>query len=70
NILGVHCFGEGPVSKGMKTISELLFPPFEQRLIAEHIPDAQYVGVDSTKGHDGFLIEIPEIAAHIQNFLE
>ncbi|MEL6591462.1 MAG: homoserine O-acetyltransferase, partial [Bacteroidota bacterium] len=50
--------------------SDILFPPFEQRLIAEHIPDAQYVGVDSTKGHDGFLIEIPEIAAHIQNFLE
>jgi homoserine O-acetyltransferase len=38
--------------------SDLLFPPEEQRLIAECVPDASYHEIDSFYGHDGFLIEV------------
>lgn len=37
--------------------SDVLFPPVEQAFIAEHIPGAVYTEIDSTYGHDGFLIE-------------
>ncbi len=37
--------------------SDLLFPPEEQKYIAEHVSGATFVEIDSTYGHDGFLIE-------------
>lgn len=37
--------------------SDILFPPVEQEKIAQFIPNAKYVEIDSTYGHDGFLIE-------------
>lgn len=57
----------GGVEKALKTViaktlvigisSDFLFPVEEQRLIAEHIPDGVFKEIDSTYGHDGFLIE-------------
>lgn len=38
--------------------SDLLFPPEEQQLIAQYVPDAKYFEIDSFYGHDGFLIEV------------
>ena len=38
--------------------SDLLFPPEEQRLIADLVPGASYYEIDSFYGHDGFLIEV------------
>ena len=37
--------------------SDVLFPPIEQRFLADHIPHARYEVVESLYGHDGFLIE-------------
>ena len=37
--------------------SDILFPPVEQEKIAQFVPGAKYVEIDSTYGHDGFLIE-------------
>src|SRR5690606_1668407 len=49
--------------------SDLLFPPEEQKFMADHIPSAQYSEIDSFYGHDGFLIETKAIAASIHRFL-
>ncbi len=37
--------------------SDILFPPIEQLKIAEKIVGAKFVEIESTYGHDGFLIE-------------
>jgi homoserine O-acetyltransferase len=50
--------------------SDILFPPAEQRLIAEHIPGAQYSEISSFYGHDGFLVETETLTHEINNFLE
>ena len=57
----------GGVQKALETVlaktlvigitSDILFPPVEQEKIAQFIPKAKYVEIDSTYGHDGFLIE-------------
>ncbi len=49
--------------------SDLLFPVEEQKFIANHIPGASYVEIDSFYGHDGFLIETKLITTQIQHFL-
>lgn len=36
---------------------DLLIPPFEQHFLAENLPAAQFVSLNSKFGHDGFLIE-------------
>lgn len=50
--------------------SDILFPPSEQKLIAEHIPGAVYAEIDSLYGHDGFLIETETITKLIKEHLE
>ncbi|MEO0472449.1 MAG: homoserine O-acetyltransferase [Bacteroidota bacterium] len=50
--------------------SDVLFPPTEQKRIAQHIADAQYVEIASTYGHDGFLIEVGQIEQILTDFLE
>ena len=37
--------------------SDQLCPVAEQKFIAQHIPNATYIEIDSDYGHDGFLIE-------------
>lgn len=43
--------------------SDLLFPPEEQKLIAELVPGATYYEIDSFYGHDGFLIEVEALTS-------
>jgi homoserine O-acetyltransferase len=71
--------GRGTVTKALarvksKTLvlgikSDLLFPTEEQRLLAAYIADAHYDEVESLYGHDGFLIECPQIASLYKAFL-
>src|SRR5579859_5977766 len=37
--------------------SDILCPVEEQRHIAAHLPDAQFIEIDSAYGHDGFMVE-------------
>lgn len=50
--------------------TDVLFPADEQKFIAQHIPNASYQEIESTYGHDGFLIETKKLTAIIHNFLE
>lgn len=49
--------------------TDVLFPPDEQKFIAEHIPNANYQEIESSYGHDGFLIETKKLTTIIHNFL-
>ncbi|MFB0945226.1 MAG: homoserine O-acetyltransferase [Spirosomataceae bacterium] len=48
--------------------TDLLFPPEEQFALAELIPNASYEEIDSTYGHDGFLIEFEKMTNAIKNW--
>ncbi len=48
--------------------SDLLFPIYEQKLIAENAGNAEYVEIDSFYGHDGFLIETELVTDVIRKF--
>ncbi|KAI9607975.1 hypothetical protein H4Q26_005427 [Puccinia striiformis f. sp. tritici PST-130] len=45
--------------------SDGLFTLVEQQELADSIPDAQLVVVESTDGHDGFLLEFEQINRHV-----
>ena len=45
-----------------------LYPPQEQQLLAEHLPNARYEVLASAHGHDGFLIETDELAGLVREF--
>jgi len=49
--------------------SDVLFPTVEQLRIAQYIPNAQYVEIDSDYGHDGFLVEVKKVEKAIRAFL-
>lgn len=48
--------------------SDALYPPEEQRYLAEHMPHAQYEVLDCPHGHDGFLIETDALGRMIAEF--
>jgi homoserine O-acetyltransferase len=48
--------------------SDILFPPTEQQFLAKHIPNAQYNEIDSSYGHDGFLLETKQLTEVIKKF--
>jgi len=53
--------------------SDRLFPPADQRLIADGLRDSSTRGVvviDSEFGHDGFLIENDQVGEHLRALLE
>lgn len=49
--------------------SDILFPPKEQKQIADQIPGAIYAEIDSPYGHDGFLIETEQITELLRKHL-
>ncbi len=50
--------------------SDLLFPTYEQKYLAEHVAHGTYREIDSLYGHDGFLIETEKLTGIIRPFLE
>jgi homoserine O-acetyltransferase len=53
----------------MAIASDILCPPKEQQYIAEHLPNATYIEIDSSYGHDGFLVEFQIISDALRNWL-
>ncbi len=72
--------GRGGVEKALQQItarvlsvgisSDLLFPVYEQKYLADHVKHGEYVEIDSLYGHDGFLIETEKLTEIIQTFLK
>jgi homoserine O-acetyltransferase/O-succinyltransferase len=50
--------------------SDVLYPEAEVRQLVEGLPDARYARLVSPHGHDAFLIEFPQVAAHLRRFLQ
>jgi homoserine O-acetyltransferase len=48
--------------------SDILFPIAEQKLLASTIPGAQFEKIDSSFGHDGFLVEIDQFKKILKKF--
>ncbi len=48
--------------------SDALYPPAEQRYLADFLPNARYEILDCPHGHDGFLIETDTLGAMIAEF--
>ena len=49
--------------------TDVLLPPNLQRYLAKHLANAEYVEIRSAYGHDGFLIETPQLTKQISQFL-
>ncbi|NIG56291.1 homoserine O-acetyltransferase [Chitinophaga sp. Cy-1792] len=49
--------------------SDILCPPEEQQFMAKHLPEATYHEIDSSYGHDGFLIEFEKIGKILQSWI-
>jgi homoserine O-acetyltransferase len=50
--------------------SDLLCPFVEQKFLAQHLPHARLIGIDSIYGQDGFLTESVKIGAYLREWLE
>lgn len=50
--------------------TDILFPVSEQKFIAAHTPNAQFMSINSLYGHDGFLLEYEQIQQIIYDKLD
>jgi homoserine O-acetyltransferase len=50
--------------------SDILYPEYQQRLIADLLPQSTYTQIDSPHGHDAFLINLDQVSRPLQRFLE
>lgn len=53
----------------MGITSDILCPPEEQLFLVQHMPHATYHEIDSSYGHDGFLIEFEQISRILEQWL-
>ncbi|HLP92470.1 MAG TPA: homoserine O-acetyltransferase [Saprospiraceae bacterium] len=49
---------------------DLLIPPYEQEVLARHLPAAVLYSLDSIYGHDGFLIETEVLERELGRFID
>ena len=49
--------------------TDLLCPFVEQKFLAQHMPQARLIGIDSNFGHDGFLTESAKIGEYLAEWL-
>jgi homoserine O-acetyltransferase len=49
--------------------SDILCPVTEQAFLANHLPDARLVVIDSAYGHDGFMVEAEAITKYLQEWI-
>ena len=76
--------GRGGLARAMSRItaptlalgisSDILYPTYQQRHIDEVLrsngTESQYVEIDSPHGHDAFLIDLDQVGAPIERFLD
>lgn len=48
--------------------SDILYPPAEQKFLADYLPNAEYRILDSDDGHDGFLMNTRELGELLKSF--
>jgi homoserine O-acetyltransferase len=70
--------GRGSIADALKSIrakvlcvgikSDILFPTDDQKFITSHTDGAEYVEIDSSYGHDGFLIETDLVTDVVRKF--
>ena len=68
----LNLLGTAPVAPRVLVLSvtsDVLYPPPDQMLIHELIPGSELIDIQSTEGHDGFLLEYPQIERAICRFL-
>jgi homoserine O-acetyltransferase len=49
--------------------SDILCPLVEQQFLAQHLPNAVLIEIDSSYGHDGFMVESAKISQHLAQWL-
>ncbi|WP_298302204.1 homoserine O-acetyltransferase [Hydrotalea sp.] len=54
----------------MGITSDILCPVAEQQFMAQHMPNATLIEIDSTYGHDGFIIETEQITRSLQQWMQ
>jgi homoserine O-acetyltransferase/O-succinyltransferase len=50
--------------------SDILCPLEEQRFLAQHLPNAKLVEIDSAYGHDGFMVETEKISRVLKEWID
>jgi len=53
----------------MGVSTDILCPVQEQKFIALNMPNATYIEISSSYGHDGFLVETEKITTHVNEWL-
>ncbi|MES1224038.1 MAG: alpha/beta hydrolase, partial [Bacteroidota bacterium] len=48
--------------------NDILCPLEQQQVMADNIPNATFVTIDSEYGHDGFMVETQKVSAHISQW--
>lgn len=54
----------------MGVSSDILCPLYEQKFLADNMPFAHFVTIDSEYGHDGFLTETEQISKHLKSWFD